>query len=158
MKILNFTNVSITLETDEGLKTLKPLGRAIAKITRANGEGNPVLSGGKVRTNLTKIGNVTGLPEEKEDTIIIVPSIVYNALSWTRDDLYCTDEPIRDEHTKRIIASKSITKVYYYGQEKVMKELASVLKKFIKHSTESQSEIIDEGLDVISKIENITNH
>ena len=69
-----------------------------------------MLYGEEVRINKTELGGVVGLPEEKEDTIIIVSAIVGEALRGQRDDIYCVDEPIRVNN--RVVGCRSLAKVF----------------------------------------------
>lgn len=55
-------------------------------------------------------GEVTGLPDEQENTIFIVSALVANALKGVRDDLVIPNEAVRDE-AGRIIGCKSLGRV-----------------------------------------------
>lgn len=56
------------------------------------------------------MGDVAGLPEEVDDTIIIVSAIVGQALKGKRGDIYTIDEPVRNE-TGKVIGCRSLSKV-----------------------------------------------
>lgn len=70
--------------------------------------------GDNIRISLTAIGGVTNesLPIENENTVYIVPNVVYNSLHLFRKDLYTVDEPIKTT-SGLIVACKSLTRTKY---------------------------------------------
>ena len=55
-------------------------------------------------------GNVSGLPEEKADTIYIVSALVAQAVKGLRSDCYVVNDTVRDE-SGRIIGCRSLAKI-----------------------------------------------
>lgn len=63
-----------------------------------------------ISVNRRWFGEVTGLPEPQEGTIFIVSAIVAQAVAGKRDDVFVTDDPIRNENNQ-IIGCKALAKI-----------------------------------------------
>ncbi len=81
-----------------------------------------------ISINETKIGNIADLPDEVENTILIVPSIVYISLYRSRKDLYVIDEPIRTDRG-RIVACRSLSRPRYVTDDNHFKSIAEKLER-----------------------------
>jgi len=64
-------------------------------------------------------GVVSGIPEEKQNTIYIVSQLVYNAAHHTRKDIFMIDKPIRTE-SGQIIACRALSRPYYEENAKAL--------------------------------------
>lgn len=109
-KIINLTNHDIGVLTRDGQKTVIPRdGQARCSISRIKVNELDV-NGVMLPINDTIMGDVAGLPEERDDTIIIVSAIVYHAIKHRRNDVYTVDEPVRNERGQ-VIGVRSLSKV-----------------------------------------------
>lgn len=109
-KIINLTNHDIGLITRQGEKAIIPRdGQARCSISRMKVD-ELEYNGISIPVNETMMGDVTGLPEERDDTIIIVSAIVYHAIKNKRSDVYTVDEPIRGERG-HVIGVRSLSKM-----------------------------------------------
>lgn len=68
------------------------------------------IQGTNIPITETRFGEVTGLPEPEENTILIVSRIVAEAVALTRIDCFIVNETVRDE-CGRIIGCKSLTTI-----------------------------------------------
>ena len=106
-KVLNYTPHSIRLITNNGVVEIPRHGTVRAGIMRKHiydvNVGDVI-----VPVNSTTFGNVVGLPEEEENTIIIVSSITAYSLRGKRKDIYIVDELIRDRGV--VVGAKSLAK------------------------------------------------
>ena len=106
-KVLNYTPHSIRLITNNGVVEIPRDGTVRAGIMRKHiCEIN--VRDVIVPINSTTFGNVVGLPDEEENTIIIVSSITAYSLRGKRNDIYIVDELIRDKGI--VVGAKSLAK------------------------------------------------
>lgn len=97
MKILNYTQHPIVIFSKSGNPIQLPRhGTARCSITRKI-VSTINIAGEQIIVNETRFGDAGGLPEERDDTIIIVSNITANVLRKFRKDIYTVDEPVRDE-------------------------------------------------------------
>lgn len=105
MNIINLTPHSIVIFLESGTRTIPASGTvARAKTIREQIDcidGIPVFR--------TSFGEVEGLPEPAEGTMYIVSSLAAQGAKH-RNDLYVTDDPVRDEEN-RIIGCRSLGKI-----------------------------------------------
>ena len=112
-KILNYTRHPITIVTDEGTITIQSHGQARCSTSRELIEYMD-FEGAKVRVNKTVFGAVEGLPEEREDTVIIVSAILANVMrSKGRNDLMVVDSPIHEGG--KIMGCRALSAETIYG-------------------------------------------
>jgi hypothetical protein len=114
-KILNYTHHPITIFTQSGTVEIPKHGMARASTIR-NIKDIINFNGSHIPLNETNFGNVTGLPEKKDDTIIIVSGITSAALGDARNDLFVVDEPVRDAYGK-IIGCRALTRGARFNKE-----------------------------------------
>jgi len=111
-KILNYTRHPITIITDDGVINIPSHGQARCSTSRKLIEYLEC-EGARIRINKTVFGSVEGLPEEREDTVIIVSAILANVMrSKGRTDLMVVDSPIRDGNTIMGCAALSAETIY----------------------------------------------
>ena len=111
-KILNYTRHLITIITDEGTINIPSHGQARCSTSRQLIEYMEC-EGARIRINKTVFGAVEGLPEEREDTVIIVSAILANVMrSKGRTDLMVVDSPIRDGDKIMGCAALSVETIY----------------------------------------------
>ncbi len=107
-KIINLTNHDITILTRNNEKVVIPRdGQIRCSISRLKID-TLVYNGVEIPINNTTLGDVPGLPEERDDTIIIVSAITAEALKGKRNDIYTVDEPVRENY--RVVGCKSLAK------------------------------------------------
>lgn len=104
MKIINLTPHEIDILTDKGFLAIEPSG----KIARVKEERTLVKEENGVNFFKTSYSDVTDLPDEKENTILIVSAMVAGRLKDRKDVFYPCDF-VRDENGK-IIECKGLTK------------------------------------------------
>lgn len=115
-KILNYTHHTITILTEGGAICVPKHGTARCSVTR-NSLKEIDMEGAKISINETIFGKVANLPEEKNDTIIIVSAIVANVMTDSgRDDLYTVDEPVRERGI--IVGCRALSKTTKYERMK----------------------------------------
>jgi hypothetical protein len=93
-KILNYTHHPVSIITGTGTVEIPRHGMARASTSRRV-KGYLQYSDKSIPINETMFGDVIGLPDEEDGTIIIVSGIAANAIR-NRDDLFVVDEPVRD--------------------------------------------------------------
>ncbi len=114
-KILNYTLHDISIITPEGVITVPRHGTARCSTTRNLIEYIEA-NGAKIPINETTFGSVSGLPKEREDTIIIVSAILANSMRGQgRNDLYAVDEPVREGG--RIVGCRALSRLTLYGEK-----------------------------------------
>lgn len=107
MKILNCTPHDINILGDNGstITSIKPSGT----IVRANQENKRVgylnINGVAIPESAVTF-NDNGLPDECDDTLLIVSKLTADAFPW-RQDLLLVNESVRDEDGK-VIGCKSL--------------------------------------------------
>ena len=106
-KIINCTPHEINIIREDGNINIKPQEKPARVSTKRVVTGN--ING--ITVNNVCFGEVENLPEEKEDTIIIVSRIVAEAVKRYRDDVVVVDETVRDEKG-RVIGCKSFAVIY----------------------------------------------
>ena len=112
-KILNYTLHTITIITDEGAVNIASHGQARCSTSRDLVEFID-FEGAKVRINKTIFGTAS-LPEEREDTLIIVSAIVANVMrAKGRKDLLVVDSPIREG--QKIVGCRALSGETIYGE------------------------------------------
>ncbi len=84
----------------EGLIRLSQKSEVVDYLTLENGERIPL--------SKTSFGQAEGLPEEREDTIYIVSSLVCQAYP-DRQDFYIPDQTVRDKEG-RIVGCRSLSR------------------------------------------------
>ena len=113
-KILNYTLHPITILTDEGAINLPSHGQARCSTSRELIEYLDC-EGAKIRINKTVFGGVMGLPEQREDTVIVVSAIVANVMrSKGRADLMVVDSPVREGG--KIVGCRALSAETIYGE------------------------------------------
>lgn len=113
-KILNYTLHPITILTDGGAINIPSHGQARCSTSRNLVEYLD-FEGAKVRINKTIFGAVVDLPEEREDTVIIVSAIVANVMrSKGRNDLMVVDSPVRERG--QIVGCRALSAETIYGE------------------------------------------
>lgn len=125
VKILPPNEVDFTVPVKE-----KDIPILLSKCDVIPSSGNPKISISRtpskvysnVKINDSNIGLIEGLPEEQEGVILVVPSIVYNALHRLRKDIYVIDEPIRSEKGT-VICCRSIARPHYRVYDKVLEDI-----------------------------------
>ena len=114
-KILNYTLHPITILTDAGAINVDSHGQARCSTSR---ELIYYLEfqGARVRINKTVFGGVTGLPQERDDTVIVVSAIVANVMRGKgRKDLMVVDSPVREGN--KIVGCRALSAETIYGDE-----------------------------------------
>lgn len=89
------------------------VGHAKVEISRTDMQN--VRIAGKNKSIPIGIGNygvVSGIPEEKPNTIYIVAQLVYNTIHHSRKDVFMIDKPIRTE-SGNIIACRALCRPNY---------------------------------------------
>lgn len=114
-KILNYTLHDITIITESGTIVIPKHGTARCSPLRDLDEWID-LDEIRIPVNKTTFGYVEGLPEPKDDTIIIVSAITANVMREKRNDLYTVDEPVRDG-TGKIVGCRALSSVTKYGKQ-----------------------------------------
>lgn len=105
MKIINLTPHSVTVA---GI-TIKPSG-VVARVSSETVDvGSLDFNGTKIPLTTTAYGEVQGLPDQRDDTLLIVSSMVA-ARCKERTDVFIPNESIRDAEG-RIIGCKSLGRV-----------------------------------------------
>jgi hypothetical protein len=105
--IINLTPHDVTIVTDSGTIVIKASGEVARCKTSTVAEGELSIGNGEViPITSTKMGEVTGLPEETEGTWLIVSRVVAEACK-DRSDLLIPNESVRDS-SGRIIGCKSL--------------------------------------------------
>jgi len=107
-KILNYTYHPISIITNGGTVEIPKHGMARASTYR-NIMDRLDFNGSTIPVNETSFGEVSGLPDYEEGTIIIVSGIAASAMWDKRKDLYVVDEPVRDMNGK-IIGCRALSK------------------------------------------------
>lgn len=132
VKILPPSEVDFTVPVKE-----KDIPILLSKCDVIQSSGNPKISISRtpskhysnVKINDSNIGLIEGLPDEVEGTILVVPSIVYNALHRIRKDIYVIDEPIRSEKGT-VICCRSIARPHYTIDNKIVEGITLWFKMF----------------------------
>ena len=119
--IKNYTNSKITFKVKEGEVSIHSDGVAKCEIHREYIGLEAYVGKEKIKTNLTTIHRVTGLPEPEENVIYIVSMLVYLCMFKDRNDVFIVDEPVKDKG-KRVIASRALARPVYPDLDKHMKE------------------------------------
>lgn len=93
MNIINLTPHAVNIYTESGIKTIEPSG------TVARCAQQKMLIGhiGDICLYKTSFGEITGLPEQQDDTFYIVSVVIANALKGRRSDVLIPIDPVRDE-------------------------------------------------------------
>lgn len=91
MTMINLTPHAMNIKTADGWVTVPPSGT----VARVSSEATPAGSIDGVALSRVTFGEVTGLPEPVEGTILIVSALVRLALP-ARADLASPGEPVRD--------------------------------------------------------------
>lgn len=112
-KILNYTLHAITILTDDGAINLPSHGQARCSTNRELVEYLD-FGGAKVRINKTIFGEA-GLPQERDDTVIVVSAIVANVMrAKGRKDLMVVDSPVREGG--QIVGCRALSSETIYGE------------------------------------------
>lgn len=113
-KILNYTLHDISIITPKGVVVIPRHGTARCSTTRkllCYISCDDI----KIPINETIFGDISGLPEPEENTIIIVSAITANVMRERgREDVYTVDEPVRDGNGK-ILGCRALSKITKYG-------------------------------------------
>ena len=104
MKIINLTPHQITILTSNGVLAIEPSG----KIARVKEERKLIEEKNGIKFFKTNYSDVTDLPDEEENTILIVSAMVAGRLKGRKDVFYPCDF-VRDENG-RIKGCKGLTK------------------------------------------------
>lgn len=106
MKIINLTPHAVTVA---GI-TIEPSG-IVARVSATTADAGSVdFNGTSIPLTTTVYGEVQGLPDQRDDTLLIVSSMVA-ARCKDRTDVFIPNEPIRDAEG-RIIGCKSLGRVW----------------------------------------------
>lgn len=105
MKIINLTPHSVTVA---GI-TFEPSGVVARVSSETVDAGSLDFNGTKIPLTTTAYGEAQGLPDQRDDTLLIVSSMVA-ARCKDRTDVFIPNEPIRDAEG-RIIGCKSLGRV-----------------------------------------------
>ena len=111
MNFLNFTPHVITVYSGDD-KTIIDMfpSNGVARVTQYETLDTIIqLNGHNVELTKTNIGSVVGLPDEKEGTLIIVSSIVRQALP-ERNDLISPSNFVRNSISKQVIGCRNFTR------------------------------------------------
>lgn len=103
--IVNLTPHAITLMVGEKSVTIQPSGTVARASTMRAQVGEVKVDGLEIPVNLTRFGEVTGIPEVQSDTVYIVSAIV--AQATTRADVVMVDDAVRDSEG-RIIGARAL--------------------------------------------------
>lgn len=109
--IINMTPHDVVI-MDENGNTVKVFpSQGVARLSVKTAHGKPIImdDGTTVPTSYSIFGEVEGLPEEKDDTIYIVSSMIAGRYPQ-RNDLFIPNESIRDDKG-RIIGCKSLGRI-----------------------------------------------
>lgn len=105
MKIINLTPHAVTVA---GI-TIEPSG-IVARVSATTADAGSVdFNETSIPLTTTVYGEVQGLPDQRDDTLLIVSSMVA-ARCKDRTDVFIPNEPIRDAEG-RIIGCKSLGRV-----------------------------------------------
>jgi hypothetical protein len=111
--------------------TIAPAGHAKAQMIRDTEQVTIKLSGSKRRTSIsyTHVGDVNNLPEEQDDTILIVSQLAYNSIHHTRKDVYIVDKPIRSE-SGAVLACRSFSRCVYDKDNSLLNPIENFLRSW----------------------------
>ena len=107
MRIINLTPHSITFVDDVGntVLTVEPSGQ-VARCSVAREKIGMI---GGIPVNKSRFGEVENLPEPEEGTIYIVSALTAQAVP-ERDDVFITDDAVRDEQG-RVIGCRALAHI-----------------------------------------------
>jgi len=110
--IINLTEHDVVIQTEDDRKVvIKPSGQVARVSAEMHTIGTLEIDGIPVRVRKTVFGEVTGLPERKDETTVYVVSSLVAQARKERDDLFAPDtapdSAVRDEE-KRIIAVRGL--------------------------------------------------
>lgn len=94
------------------------------------------LTNKRVKVNKNTVRALVNLPEKREDTILIVPNMVYNAYAHIRDDIYTIDEPFRQNGATKYAKAIARPSISYFNE--TMKKLSKILEKIHKEKDEEK--------------------
>ncbi len=106
MRLINLTPHAVNLIASEAI-TLPPSGVVARCAVERTQVGVVEIDGIQVPVNQTRFGEVTGLPEPKEETIYIVSALVAQAAG--REDVLMVDDTVRDSEG-RIIGARALAR------------------------------------------------
>ena len=113
MKIINLTPhaISVVAGDDNHIVATYPASGRVARasVNRQNIGDIVDDAGNAIPVSLSVFGEVQNLPEPEEDTIYIVSVLTAQAAYW-RDDLYVTDDAVRDGEG-RIIGCRGLAQL-----------------------------------------------
>jgi len=115
--IKNYTNSKLIFKVKHGEISIHSDGVAKCDIHREYLGLDAYIGQERIKTNLTTISDVTGLPEPEDGVIYIVSTLVYICLFKERDDIFVIDEPVKDKH-KRVIATRALARPVYTDLDK----------------------------------------
>lgn len=155
-KVLNLTKTPLRfLSKDGSFITIPSSGEIKLEIIRIDNNDTAVdVSGFEIRTNKTIVNSFKNLPKEREDTILIVPTIVYTALSHIRSDIFTIDEPFKDNGVVRYAKSISRQSVRSINEDF---EKISKLSHLLFSSIDSNMKNAEKCKDIIFKIKSIAD-
>ena len=109
MKIINATPHAINIIGDNGniLLTVEPSGILVRVSQKTTDAGCITADGVLIPVTSNIFGDVVGLPDQQDDTIIIVSAMVANACK-DRADLALVNQAVRDDKG-RIIGCRSLS-------------------------------------------------
>lgn len=105
MKIVNLTPHEINFILEE--KTMNVPSSGVARCEMSTEKVGRI---GDLDVYKNVYGEVSGLPEERADTIYIVSALVAQAVKGLRSDCYVVNDTVRDE-SGRIIGCRSLAKI-----------------------------------------------
>ena len=161
--IINLTKTPLNLMTKEGAFIVVPSsGEIRLEIIRIEEKIKALSPSGKeIKVNNTIIKSFKNLPDRRDDTIIVVPTIVYTALAHIRDDVYTIDEPYKEGGVTKYAKAISRQKIKSTQDDfeiisQIITNLSSLNTKMIEAEsivdTHSLSEEISNKLFSIRKI------
>jgi len=107
-KIKNLTPHDVNVVGDNGKVLITFPSEGLIRLSQTSLQAGEVeVNGTKIPLTKTSFGEAEGLPEEKEDTIYIVSSLVCQAYP-DRRDFYIPDQLVRDEQG-RVIGCRSLS-------------------------------------------------
>ena len=110
MRIVNLTPHALTFVAgDEIVASIPSSGQARCAQSRQQ-IGTVDLAGHAIPVNRTQFGAVSGLPEPEPGTIYVVSVVVASALAGSRDDVYVTDDAVRDADG-RVIGCRALARL-----------------------------------------------
>lgn len=93
MNIRNFTPHTITVVRTDGETIAKFQSEGIARCATTRQQIDAIAN---IPVNITRFGQVEGLPEPQADTVYIVSALVAQAVKGNRDDVVVPDDTVRD--------------------------------------------------------------